>query len=308
MAEEQPTNTYKPEKKSNKTSIIIALLSVVIIIQGIKIYLDHQESVAHESQLTSAEEELATTIQQLNDIREELDEKITEIEALGGDVGELQRAKEEIDAELKRSRRANRQVIAQLRDKVEGYETLLKVKDQEIEKLKEINQVLLTENTGLKVEKNQLSDSITELSQSKEELVSKVEMASRLKAENIKIYSVNSRGKLREQPFRRKQLDKLRVEFNLAENDVAPVEGKNILIRIVDGNDQVIFDVARGSGTFMLGGKEEFYTANQEILFDNTRQQLAFEYEKGTEYESGLYTLEVYTDDYRMGSGQFVVK
>ena len=85
-------------------------------------------------------------------------------------------------------------------------------------------------------------------------------------------------------------------------------EGKNILIRIVDGNDQVIFDVARGSGTFMLGGKEEFYTANQEILFDNTRQQLAFEYEKGTEYESGLYTLEVYTDDYRMGSGQFVVK
>lgn len=308
MADEQPSNTYKPEKKSNKTSIIIALLSVVIIIQGVKIYLDHQESVAQESQLTSAEEELATTIQQLNDIREELDEKIAEIEALGGDAEELQRAKEEIDAELKRSRRANRQVIAQLRDKVEGYETLLKVKDQEIEKLKEINQVLLTENTGLKVEKNQLSDSINELSQSKEELVSKVEMASRLKAENIKIFAVNNRGKLREQPFRRKQLNKLRVEFNIAENDVAPVEGKNILIRIVDNNEQVIFDVARGSGTFMLGGKEEFYTANQEILFDNTRQQLAFEYEKGTEYEPGLYTLEVYTDDYRMGSGQFVVK
>ena len=100
----------------------------------------------------------------------------------------------------------------------------------------------------------------------------------------------------------------MKVEFNIAENKVAPIEGKKIMIRIVDENGQVLFDVNRGSGTFLLNGKEEFYTEAQEVLFDNTRQKLSFLYDKGSEYASGTYKLEVYTDDYLMGSGQFVVK
>jgi hypothetical protein len=70
----------------------------------------------------------------------------------------------------------------------------------------------------------------------------------------------------------------------------------------------VLFDVARGSGTFMYQSKEEFYTAAQEILFDNTKQQLSFIYDKGSEYPSGTYDLEIYADDYQIGKGQFVVK
>ncbi|HYC85583.1 MAG TPA: chromosome segregation protein SMC, partial [Chryseosolibacter sp.] len=86
------------------------------------------------------------------------------------------------------------------------------------------------------------------------------------------------------------------------------IEGKKIMIRIIDENNQVIFDVARGSGTFIYNGKEEFYTAAQEILFDNTHQKLTFTYDKGSEYATGTYTLEIYTDDYLMGKGEFVVK
>jgi len=80
------------------------------------------------------------------------------------------------------------------------------------------------------------------------------------------------------------------------------------MIRIVDENGQVLFDVARGSGTFLFNGKEEFYTESQDVLFDNTKQKLSFLYDKGSEYASGTYKLEVYTDDYLMGAGQFTVK
>ena len=80
------------------------------------------------------------------------------------------------------------------------------------------------------------------------------------------------------------------------------------MIRIIDENGQVLFDVTRGSGTFIYNGKEEFYTAAQEVLFDNTRQKLAFIYEKGSEYAEGAYTLEIYTDDYMIGRGEFVVR
>jgi regulator of replication initiation timing len=307
MSETTPAS-YEAPKRSNKNAIIIALLSVVIVVQGIKIYLDSREKQEIKTDLTSTEQELATTMQKMRDINTELDQKIAEVKKLGGDVTDLQRAKTEVEAELNRSRRATGQEIKALKDKVFGYETLLKNKDEEIEKLKSVNKELLTENTTLKTEKNELGDSINKLSQTKDELDKKVAIASELKVENFRIVALNERGKERESPFRARQLDKLKVEFNIAENSVAPVEGKKIMIRVIDQNGQVLFDVARGSGTFLLGGKEEFYTASQEILFDNTRQKLSFIYEKGSEYPEGTYNLEVYTDDYMMGSGQFVVK
>ena len=98
------------------------------------------------------------------------------------------------------------------------------------------------------------------------------------------------------------------MEFNIAENKVAPIEGKKILVRIIDENGQPIFDTTKGSGTFMLGNKEEFYTSAQEILFDNTGQKLVFVYDKGSDYTAGTYLVEIYTDGYLMGSTQFAVK
>jgi len=307
MNENTPVSAPAP-KKSNKNAIIIALLSLVVVVQAVKIYLDSQEKQEIKTELTSTEQELASTMQRMTEIRNELDQKIAEVTKLGGDVSDMLKAKAEVEAELKRSKRATGQEIKALKDKVEGYETLLKVKDEEIAKLQSINKELLTENSSLKTEKNQLGDSIYRLSETKDELATKVAIASQLKIENMKIVSVTDRGKERESPFKSRQIGSLKVEFNIAENKVAPIEGKKIMIRIVDENGQVLFDVNRGSGTFMLKGKEEFYTESQEVLFDNTRQKLSFLYDKGSEYPSGTYNMEVYADDYLMGSGQFVVK
>lgn len=295
-------------RRNNKATIIIALMAIVIIIQAIKIYLDSQEKKEVVTQLTTTEQELATTMQRLSEIKGELEAKITEVEKLGGDVADLQTAKLEIENELKRTIRATGKEIKALKDRVEGYELLLRNKDEEIAQLKLVNTELLTENKSLKTQKNVLGDSINRLSKTKQDLATKVALASQLKVENMKIVALNDRGKERDSPFRPKQIDKLRIDFNIAENSVAPIEGKKILIRIIDENGQVIFDVARGSGTFIYNGKEEFYTASQEILYDNTRQKLSFVYDKGSEYASGTYAVEVYTDDYMMGRGEFVVK
>ena len=307
MAEHIVKPAQQP-KGNNKYLILLIIFGIIIIVQGVKIYLDHQEKTTLENTQASTQEELAVTMQRLNDIRVELDQKIAEIEQLGGDVAELQRVKEEIEQELANTKQRDQRELSRLRSKVSGYETLLKAKDEEIQKLQSINEELLTENTTLKTEKNELSDSINTIVQDKEELISKVNIASRLKAENIQLFAVNRRGRERESPFRQNQIDKLKVVFNIAENNVAPIEGKDIMIRIIDPNGQVIFDVDRGSGTFMLNNKEEFFTASQEILFDNSRQQLVFEYTKGSEFDEGQYMMEVYTDDYLMGRQEFIVK
>ena len=311
MTTPTPSNANKapePKKSSNKTGIIIGILSVIVIVQSIKIYLDYQEKVEVKEELATTEEDLASTMQRLNDVKAELDLKITEIAKLGGDITELEKAKAEVTAELKRSNTRNSKAIKELKDRLEGYEELLKLKDDEIDKLKSVNKELYSENKTLKTKQNVLNDSLNRVTKNKDELATKVAIASQLKAENIGLVSVNSKGKEKESPFRKKQLEKIKIAFSIADNKVAPIEGKKILIRVIDENGQPIFDTTKGSGTFMLAGREEFYTAAQEILFDNTQQQLAFIYDKGSEYTAGTYKVEIYTDGYLMGTTQFVVR
>ena len=82
----EPTPSSAEPGKSNKAGIIIALLSIVIIIQSVKIYLDYKDKAEITEQKANVEEDLATTMQRLKEIQSELDQKITEIQKLGGDA------------------------------------------------------------------------------------------------------------------------------------------------------------------------------------------------------------------------------
>ena len=296
----------------NKRTLIIAIIALLLIVNGVIYYMDYREKQELQAEINSKNTELLETYDKLNTISNELDQKIKEIEALGGDVEELRQAKAELEAEkeqLTKSASIAQRRYNEIREKVQGYETLLKQKDVELARLRSLSDSLYAENTTLKTTQNQLSDSLNQIVQTRAELQKKVNVASRLKAENIKVIAVNKRGKERDdEEYRDGQIDKLKVNFNLADNPVAPIESKDILLRVIDPNGNVLFDVATGSGTMMIDNREEFYTAKQEILFDNTRQQLSFMYDKESEYEEGIYNVELYSEGYLIGNETFTVK
>ena len=153
----EPIEQNQESKKGSKTSIFIGLLIVIILIQSVKIYLDYKEKVEVKEQLANTEEDLGETMQKLKDIQTELDQKIVEIQKLGGDVKELEKAKAEVESELKRNNKRSAKALQELKDRVEGYEILLKTKDEEIEKLKNVNTQLFSENRNLKTKQNKLN-------------------------------------------------------------------------------------------------------------------------------------------------------
>lgn len=292
----------------SKKPIYFIVLAILVVLLVVKVILDQKE----KSELTEYyQTELSLSQDKLDKISEELDQKIHDIDSLGGDISELLATKEELEKEkiqLQDTRQANRQLIARLRRKTDGYQELLKEKDKEITRLAKVAEELMTENTVLKEDKNELNRSIVSLNENKKELEDKVSIASRLKAEGIHIYAVSKNGKERENSFKNRQLSNLKVVFNIAKNDVAPLDGKEIIIRIIDKNGQVVFDINKGSGSFMLDGKETFYTAAKDVVFDNSNQQLSFLYNKGSEYDIGVYQMEIFTDGYLMGAETFTVK
>ena len=305
---EQSSNISSPAsepKKSNKTLIYVVVGLAILLVAALVV------NFIRENNLKERNAELMLAYSRLDSIGTEMQSKIIEIEELGGNIDTLQMIKDSLEVEkagLLEFRERSYKEINRLKGRVEGYRELLVLKDTEIAGLKKVNENLVVENTELKTERNELNQNLRAAKKTEEKLTEKVQIASRLEIENIKVAALNQKGKAKEDEFRARQIDKLKVNFNIAKNDVSPVSGKEILMRIIDDNDNVLFDVARGSGTFVLDGKETFYTAKQEILFDNSQQVVSFLYDKGSEYLPGRYVMEVYTEGYLMGSKSFRVK
>ncbi|MEK6480824.1 chromosome segregation protein SMC [Catalinimonas sp. 4WD22] len=305
------TNQTEQQRSKNRT-ILITVIGLLLLVNVVTLFLYYQNNQEMGTELQSSKEELEETYNKLESMSNELNLKIEELQKLGEDVEELRLIRETLEQEkeqLQNEGQLAQKRYDQIRNRVEGYRELLIKKDAEIAELKQLNEALYAENTELKEDQRVLNKTISEVKTNNEQLSEKVEVASRLKAENISVMGINGRGNAKERDrYRNNQIEQLQLKFNLAKNDVAPVEGKDIMVRVIDPDGNVIFDVAKGAGTFMKDGKEVFFTQKQEILFDNTQQELTFLYEKGSDYAEGRHTIEIYTDDYIIGRTNFEIR
>lgn len=299
------------EKKDQGKNIIIIVLVLLVIISGIKLYTDYVDRSKKTEEILLLSTENNELNKRLDSVTYQLDLRIQEIEKLGGNVKALEEVRDQLIAERNTSRQRSANEIAVLNEKIRSYSGLIEEKDQEILELRAMNQQLYAENQDLKTTQAEIEEEVAQLNIQKEDLQAKVNIAAMLKAENINISAVNSRGKERVETtkdFRNRQIERIKVSFNLGDNQVAEKGPRNVYVQILAPNSQPIFDVAKGSGTFMMEGVEEFYTVRQDIIFDNTEQELTFYYEKGSDYNSGTHEVRIFVDNYQIGSKTFSVK
>lgn len=306
--ENHSTTPNKSSKGGQKNKIVAAVLVLLLIAVGVAFIFKYIESEELANQNAMTQGRLDQAYDQLDSMSNELDTRILKIAQLGGEIDTLLLVKSQLEDEKKAIRKNAYKQVSALQDKVSGYKEILQSQDLEIERLKVLNDSLFAENKGLKKETNKLNTSINDLNKSKSQLEEKVAMASQLKIEGFRVLAVSSSDKEKESPFKNRHIDHLKISFDVLENRVAPIEGKGILVKITDPDNNVIFDVASGSGTFVFEGRENFYTTKQDILFDRNSQSMVFLYNKGTDYVLGTHKVEVYTEDYLMGKGAFIVK
>ncbi|MCE7056488.1 hypothetical protein LZF95_17520 [Algoriphagus sp. AGSA1] len=299
------------QKKDQGKNIIIIVLVLLVIISGIKLYTDYVDRTKKTEEILLLSTENNDLNKRLDSVAYQLDLRIQEIEKLGGDVKSLEEVRDQLISERNTSRQRSASEIASLNAKIKNYNSMIVEKDQEILELRAMNQQLFTENQDLKTTQAEIEEEVAQLNIQKEDLQAKVNVASMLKAENIEIAAVNSRGKERVETtkdFKNRQIERIKVSFNLADNKVADKGPRNIYVQVLAPNSQPIFDVAKGSGTFMVDGAEQFYTVKQDIIFDNTEQELTFFYEKGSDYVSGNHQVKIFVDNYEIGSKSFSIK
>ena len=304
-----------------KAGLILAIALAVLF--GFLYFNARQENSELNIDVTQKERTLLTTQSKLDSIGRELDAKIAEVSSLGGQIEELEALKVQLDKDKRALLNSKNINIRDYKNKIKNYESALAKKDEEIVRLRSENTQLSTQNqtltsevntlttikSVLETQKTALSDSVNNYSVRNRELSDKVTLAAALKATNININAINSRGRERDGgDYKARRIDRIKVSFKLIENPLTKKEKKLVHMRLVDPSGNVISDMATGSGSFNFGGKETVYTAKQTVFYDNTGQTVDFIYSRGAPYESGKYTIEFYSENFRIGQTSFTVK
>jgi hypothetical protein len=312
------------ENSNNTSKIALIVLAVITAVLGVLYYRSNDLATTQAKTIEEKATELANTRIKLDSISTQLDNKIAEIKSLGGQVEDLEALKIQLEQDKNALKKVNHATIESYTAKIKEYDLVLSQKDAEIVEIKrqngiltEDNKVLSTknetlnsENSGLKTQNQSLNDSINQVALKNKELARKVSIGAALKAQNIKVTTVKANGKEEDKSrFNGKKIEKLKVSFILAQNPITKLENKLIYLRILDGEGAIVSDEAAGSGKFNVDGKEMVYTNKQIANYSNDNQKVDILYHRGgTVYKGGKYTVELYSEGFKIGTGSFEVK
>lgn len=291
--------------KENK--IIRILTLVIILIIGGLTFILYKNNISEKIRIQQ-EKELDNVYLELDSISNLLGDKILTISQLGGDIDSLLILKENLELEKREFRTRAYAQINRLQGKVEGYRELLLAQDEEIERLREVNEQLFEENKEQKIEINNLNSTISNINKSNKKLEKQIEVASRLELLEIEIIGIFRNGSQKRNQFRNRSLEKLNINFTLGENDLAKIEVKDLYIILEKPNGEVIYDISNGSGSFTFEKREMFFTIKEEVLIDKSEKKLSVEYLINDEFNKGTYLVKLYTDEYKIGNGEFLIK
>ena len=103
------------------------------------------------------------------------------------------------------------------------------------------------------------------------------------------------------------RIDRLKVDFLMLANPLASATSKDVYVRILDTNGAVVSESGIG-GVMLYDGHELGYSTRQTVPFDGDDQRVAILFRKDAPYKPGTYTVELYTEGFRIGDGRFMVK
>lgn len=208
--------TTQSNNNNGLLKVIIVVMAGVLALLGYLFMGARNETLELQKSLTSKVEQLSTTQIKLDSISKSLDEKILEVQGLGGSVAELEAVKAQLENDKKKLKTDLSFSAQKYESKIKDYETFLVAKDDDIRKLKAENGILvaktqtletekqqvIVENTSLKTEKAELTTTLTktvdDFTTKNNDLKRQVNLASAMKAINVQVTALSSKGKERD--------------------------------------------------------------------------------------------------------------
>lgn len=308
----QETNQNIPEQQQPKRNNTWIFVAVIVLLVGTNIYLfTNRNKVVTEKQEVTVQRDSA--VQSRDAIKTEYDAALARLDDLtsknaqmdkeiSDKNGEVARLKSEISKILSNSNATKadlakaQALIGQLKDKTKNYE-------ERIAQLEGENKDLSNANASLKQERDSTASQNMTLKK----------IGAVLHASNIRMESIDlRRNKTKEkETTKARKVDLLRIKFDIDENRIAESGTKDLYLRIIGPDGNLLSNAAYGSGiTTASDGTSLHYTLQKQISLtkDQSVKDIIIDWNQDSDYKKGSYTIEIYNEGYKIGSGSIALR
>lgn len=303
---QSPTNSEQNSSNTGKV-VLIALLLLSLILNLYQWYDKGKESGNYENTIDSMAVDMAEVDRQLSLTTAELEQyrgRSEQLDSLLDDAhGKIADQEQKIKALMSQGRKSSN-MNAELRRQLDELKAIKDKYLEEIDRLILENQRLQSENDSLAVELN------TNVSV-RNRLSARLKVAEQLRVDRVNVTSMKKRaigGKMVETSLA-KRTEKIEACFNVLENAVASRGSKIISLRFVAANGKVLAGVSNGTFVNTDNGQEMTATANQQIDYDGSSNELCLSWEDDSKpLEPGTYGVEVYIDGALVFTSSFTLE
>ena len=286
-------------EEQNLKKVMYALIAVAVLLAGTLAYIWYQKSSLVKD-LTMEKEELteqmialqndyATLSSDYDDINLQLDSSRLEVQML--------------IEKITQTEATNRSKIRQYEKELGTLRSIMRNYIVQIDSLNTLNKQLTADAAAARREAAESRRKQQELSREVENLSGQVAAGSVIKARGIRIEAYNSSDKVTDRSSR---VVRLLTTLSLVENDLAPKGPVRVYIR-VKGPDGILL-TNDSQRTFEVDGEPMICSASREVDYLGKEVELSIYLNDITGYVKGIYTVEAYTEQTRLGSAELMLR
>ena len=284
------------KKKTNQPYWLYALLGLLVI--GLIIALVSRSSLKSEKEALEAEKEM-----QRLDFQAEVDSLMKVHNELKESYGELSLELAEKDSIIQADAVEIKKLLDsqwdynRIKKKVAALQDISQRYVRQMDSLYTVNRELVAENERIREEFQAERRQNTNLTRQKEELTNKVNQAATMRISNYKAKAVRFKGSGKESDTdRASRAERIRIDFNVAANELIEPGTKLFYVRIADPKRAII---SKGTGdeySFKSNGETLQFTEKVRVNYDGTETAVRAYYVKPDAYElmPGTYFVDVY--------------
>lgn len=287
------------ENEKKMKTIVVVLAAVAVVLAGILawIWVDRNGMIGS---LKVEKEELKGQMLQLKSDYEGLSSSNDTLNA------HLSAEREKVVQLIERVQKTDVKNRIKIREYEKELGTLRSIMRGYIKQLDSLNTLNIQLREDASVARTEARDSrqkFNELQTTTDEYAKQVQIGSVLKGRGVMVTAINSSNK---DTDRSSRTAKLRTCLSLVENAIAYKGPRRIFVRI-KGPDGILLTSGQEQ-IFTVDGEQMIYSASREVDYQGSEIEICIFYGGSPRFVKGVYTVDVYTEESKLGSADLLLK
>ena len=279
--------------------IMYLLIAVAVLLAGALAYVWYQQS-SLVKELTVDKENLT---QEMIALQNDYASLSSDYDTINSQLDSSREEVSQLIERIKKTEATNRSKIRQYERELGTLRSIMKNYIVQIDSLNTLNKKLTADAAAARREAAESRRQSEKLSKTVEDLTGQVAAGSVIKARGIRMEAYNASDKVTDRSSR---VVRLLTTLSLVENDLAAKGPIRVYVRI-KGPDGILLTNS-AQRTFTVNGEPMICSASREVDYQGKEVELSIYLNDIPEYVKGIYTVEAYTEQTKLGEAEMMLR